>query len=84
MKKLIVVVLALAALAACNDDKKDDKRTQSNNRDYFCHYYKDKRTDTCFVGTTPEHLDHDHSYLSVVPCSDAVERLVEPWPNPSN
>ena len=83
MKKLIIFLLL--GLVACGDASPTNtsKADQVTARDYFCHYYKDKRTNTCFVGNAPKHLDHDHSHLSVVPCSDDVERLVEPWPKPA-
>jgi hypothetical protein len=77
------LILPALLLIVC-DDASDHKRTIADNQEYFCHYYKDKRTDVCFVGNAPKHLDHDHSHLSVVPCTDHIEEIIEPWPVPEN
>ena len=74
------MILSALLLIACSDDSPANQKP-INNVEYFCHYYKDKRTNTCFVGNAPKHLDHDHSHLSVVPCTDHIEEMVEPWPH---
>jgi hypothetical protein len=79
MKTLVLISMLL--MVACDGSS---QRSYADKQQYFCHYYKDTRTDTCFVGSEPKHLDHDHALLSVVPCSPAVERLVEQWPDHSN
>jgi hypothetical protein len=81
MKKILLLALLLAATAC--EDAQEDKKPTPDNVVYWCHYYKDKRTDVCFVGSNPEHLDHDHSHLSVVPCTPHIEELVEAWPKPT-
>lgn len=87
MKRLIVL-LALGALAlGCEESK---PKLQKDNEAAWCHYYKDKRTDICYAGdgtnsngrNNDNHLNHSH--LTAVPCNDAVERLLEPWPDYEN
>lgn len=88
MKKTILFFLPFilfGALVACTDPK---PHTQKDNEANWCHYYKDKRTDICYAGdgvvNSINHLGHDHSHFTAVPCTDAVERLLEHWPEYEN
>jgi len=87
MKKFLLLV-GLLSLVACGIPapvkKHEYNKTYAERQSYFVHYYKDTRTDVCFAGNAPEHLDHDHSHLSVVPCTPHIEELVETWPDPEN
>lgn len=78
MKKLILL-LAVLCLFGCEEKK---PTSQKDIEATWLHYYKDSRTSLCFAGDPGEHLGHDHSHLTAVPC-DSVERFLEPWPEPS-
>jgi hypothetical protein len=90
MKKLTLILVSLLLLVACDNTPPDPakkteyKKPYAERQSYFVHYYKDQRTDVCFAGNNPTHLDHDHSHLSVVPCTPHIEELVETWPDPEN
>lgn len=86
---VVSVSLIVCGMLACDETK---PHTQKDNEASWCHYYKDKRTDICYAGdgtnsngkNNDSHLNHDHSHLTAVPCNDAVERLLEPWPDYEN
>jgi hypothetical protein len=72
MKKFLLLPLLAIFLVACDNTPQTHKEKQQ----HWLHYYKDTRTDLCFAGY---HLGGRDGFMTQVPCSPEVEKLVKPW-----